>query len=101
MARKHTFFLIAALVVLAGVAAYLLTGKPVEVGEITGKVIAVTSVNPETGAKADLQIALEDGRTVHIVVGRDPRPEVGDTLRLMEYRAEKRDIRSFEILAAE
>lgn len=103
MRRSHAFLLIVALFVFAGAGAYFITGKPQLVGEIGGKVLSVTTLSSETDAKAEVLVELDDGRRIRLTVGRDPRPEVGARLLLLEYRAEKRDIHSFqirEILAA-
>ena len=59
--RSQAFFLIAVLFIFAAIGAYLITGKPQPVGEIAGKVIAVTTVSAETDAKAEILIELMDG----------------------------------------
>ena len=98
MQRKNAFFLIVLLMIAAGIAAYLITGKPVELGEVSGQVVKVTTLTQETDAKAEVLIALDDGRQIRVLVGAEPRPAPGTRLLLMEYKAEKRDIRSFKIL---
>lgn len=99
MRSSTALIAIAILVALSGVAAYMITGKPQPVGEISGKVLRVMTLTQKTDAKAEMLIELADGRKVRVVTLLKTRPKAGTELLLMEYKTSNGDIRSFEVLS--